>query len=351
MTIDEEPDDLIESIKILSTDDERLKSFGQLFANDSARKILQLLFNEELTAAQISQKTDVSLQLVKYHLHKLQDLGVVKISKTSKNSKSHDMKYYVAKRFSVVVVPPKFSKKTKGSRLLVHSFRHIYRVAGLGVATGIAGMFSVLQLMQGSRLAPDFTSDVSSPARDTEEWRIAEDGDHAMPVMQQQQQQQDTQQQDTSQSESLQPDMSLEESTSQQDVSQKIQDESMVDAGDALQEQQALTTEISEKDSETAADSLVADMQPVDPANVSHAPESAEPEPEPGSAEPPHSLEGQEVLFDADLEGAETLSDVVLTASLSPSSPFPELFLPLVAITAVLGGLTIFYLAKYLKKS
>ncbi|RMW33788.1 MAG: ArsR family transcriptional regulator, partial [Nitrosopumilus sp.] len=128
----ENPDDgLTEKIKILATDDEKIKSFGELFTNDSSREILQLLFNEEMTANQIAQKTDISLQLVKYHLNKLQDLGVVKISKVEKNSKSQDMKVYSATKFSIVIVPPKLSEKTKESKLLVRSFRHIYKVAGL----------------------------------------------------------------------------------------------------------------------------------------------------------------------------------------------------------------------------
>ena len=142
----ENPDDgLTEKIKILATDDEKIKSFGELFTNDSSREILQLLFNEEMTANQIAQKTDISLQLVKYHLNKLQDLGVVKISKVEKNSKSQDMKVYSATKFSIVIVPPKLSEKTKESKLLVRSFRHIYKVAGLAIATGVSGLFSLSQ--------------------------------------------------------------------------------------------------------------------------------------------------------------------------------------------------------------
>ena len=143
----ENPDDgLTEKIKILATDDKKIKSFGELFTNDSSREILQLLFNEEMTANQIAQKTDISLQLVKYHLNKLQDLGVVKISKVEKNSKSQDMKVYSATKFSIVIVPPKLSEKTKESKLLVRSFRHIYKVAGLAIATGVSGLFSLSQL-------------------------------------------------------------------------------------------------------------------------------------------------------------------------------------------------------------
>jgi len=154
MSIDEiSEDEITEKIKILATDDEKIKSFGELFTNDSSREILQLLFNEELTATQIAQRTDISLQLVKYHLNKLRDLGIVKILKIEKNSKSQDMKIYSATKFSIIIVPPKLSEKTKESKLLVRSFRHIYKVAGLGIATGFSGLFS-LSLLQKDKQIP-----------------------------------------------------------------------------------------------------------------------------------------------------------------------------------------------------
>ena len=143
-------DEITEKIKILATDDVKIKSFGELLTNDSSRTILQLLFNEELTALQIAEKTGISLQLVKYHIIKLQDLGVVRITKTEKNSKSQDMKFYSASKFSMVIVPPKYSEKTKESKLLVRSFKHIYKIAGLGIAAGISGLMSLSMLQQDS---------------------------------------------------------------------------------------------------------------------------------------------------------------------------------------------------------
>jgi predicted transcriptional regulator len=143
MSSENNDDEFVEQIKILATDDKKIKSFGEIFSNDSSREILQLLFNEELSAAQIAQKTDISLQLAKYHLTKLQDLGVINISKIEKNSKSKDMKIYTATKFSIVVVPPTLSEKTKESKSLVRSFKYIYKVAGLGIATGISGLLSL----------------------------------------------------------------------------------------------------------------------------------------------------------------------------------------------------------------
>lgn len=149
-------EEITEKIKIIATDDEKIKSFGELLTNDSSRAILQLLFNEELTALQIAEKTGISLQLVKYHIIKLQDLGVVKVTKIEKNSKSQDMKFYSATKFSMVIVPPKYSEKTKESKLLVRSFKHIYKIAGLGISAGISGLMSLSLMQQGSRIPADF---------------------------------------------------------------------------------------------------------------------------------------------------------------------------------------------------
>jgi DNA-binding transcriptional ArsR family regulator len=152
---EENEDKITEKIKIIATDDDKIKSFGELLTNDSSRAILQLLFNEELTALQIADKTGISLQLVKYHIIKLQDLGVVKVTKVEKNSKSQDMKFYSASKFSMVIVPPKYSEKTKESKLLVRSFKHIYKIAGFGIAAGLSGLLSLATLQQDNQIPVD----------------------------------------------------------------------------------------------------------------------------------------------------------------------------------------------------
>ncbi len=179
MSTDETSNDEInEKIKILATDDEKIKSYAELFTNDSSREILQFLFNEELSATQIAQKTNISLQLVKYHLNKLQDLGIAKISRIEKNSKSQDMKIYSAAKFSIVIVPPKLSEKTKESKLLVRSFRNIYKLAGVGVAAGITWTtLSLTALKQDKQISVDdavITNQLSSREESTTRSEMAE---------------------------------------------------------------------------------------------------------------------------------------------------------------------------------
>lgn len=133
--------DMTEKIEIFSTDDEKIKSFGELLTNDSSRSILQLLFKEEMTANEIAQKTGESLQLVKYHINKMQDMGIVKVSKVEKNTKAQDMKYYTATKFAIVILPNSVSEKAKESKSLLRSFKILYKFAGVGVAT-VAAFFA-----------------------------------------------------------------------------------------------------------------------------------------------------------------------------------------------------------------
>ena len=71
-----------------------------------------------------------------------------------KNSKSQDMKIYTAIKFSIVIVPPTLSEKTKESKSLARSFRHIYKVAGFGIATGVSGLLSLSQMPRDKQI-PD----------------------------------------------------------------------------------------------------------------------------------------------------------------------------------------------------
>ncbi len=69
------------------------------------------------------------------------------------------MKIYSTSKFSIVIVPPKMSKKTKEGKLLICSFRHIYKVAGLGITTGLSGLLSLSQFQNKIIRVDDFTTD------------------------------------------------------------------------------------------------------------------------------------------------------------------------------------------------
>lgn len=147
----EDPLGINEKVEILSTDDDKIKAVGELLSSDSSRAILKLLFNEQMTANQISQKTEISLPLVIYHLKKMQDAGIVKIAQTGKNTKSHDMKYYTVDKFAIVILPSGMTEKARSSKSLLNSFNRIYRFATIGGA-GLAAWFSSQFIQQQNRL-------------------------------------------------------------------------------------------------------------------------------------------------------------------------------------------------------
>jgi len=138
-----EKSELVKSIDILSTDDSKLKVFAEVISNKSSLEILNLLFKNEMTANEISQKTNVSLQLVKYHLEKMQRIDLVCVSRVGKNSKARDMNYYKASKFAVVITPAEVTEKAKQSKLLSRSFKSIYRFFGLAAAS-VASVLSII---------------------------------------------------------------------------------------------------------------------------------------------------------------------------------------------------------------
>ncbi len=153
MAQDKSRQPVAEKIGIYDTDDQRLRALGEVLITDASRTILKLLFDSTLTANEISQRTQFSLQLVRYHLKKMQDVGLVEISKIGKNTKSHDMKYYTATKFAIVIVPSKFSEKAKSSKSLFKSFNSIYRFGAIAVAA-IGSWFATVTLQPVGRFLP-----------------------------------------------------------------------------------------------------------------------------------------------------------------------------------------------------
>jgi len=152
MNSDDIPD-LSDRVDILSTEDEKLKTIGEILSSDSSRNILKILFDKSLTANQIAQKTEMSLPLVIHHLKKMQSAQMVKIANVGKNSKSHDMKYYTIDKLAIVILPTTMTQPAKKSKSLFNSFTRIHRLATLG-GVSIAAWFSSQFIQNQNNLEP-----------------------------------------------------------------------------------------------------------------------------------------------------------------------------------------------------
>ena len=147
--VDDDAVGISDRVEILSTEDQKMKAIGEILSSDSSRAILKLLFNDSLTANQISQKTEISLPLVIYHLKKMQESGVVKITSVGKNTKSHDMKFYTVDKLAIIILPAQMSEPAKKSKSLFNSFTRIHRLATLG-GVSIAAWFSSQIIQKGA---------------------------------------------------------------------------------------------------------------------------------------------------------------------------------------------------------
>lgn len=153
-----------DKIEILSTDDLKIKAIGELLSNDSSRMILNLISSQEMTASEISNKTHLSLELVRYHLQKMLDADIVNISKTEKNTREQPMKYYRITKLIAIVLPQEASKKAKKSKSLFNSLSRIYRFMIIGASaiiswyatyTIIPDKSAVLKLPRDSGFIPE----------------------------------------------------------------------------------------------------------------------------------------------------------------------------------------------------
>jgi DNA-binding transcriptional ArsR family regulator len=116
------------SIKIISVDDEKIKTVGEILANDSSRAILKILAGKETSANQIAQDTNLSIALVSFHLKKMQNAELVKITRTGKSVKGQDVKYYSATNQSVLITPAKQAES------VLQSMKRYSRFAAIGLA-------------------------------------------------------------------------------------------------------------------------------------------------------------------------------------------------------------------------
>ncbi len=178
MSEEDKPVAVSDKVEILSTEDDKIKEIGEILSSDTSRKILTVLFNQSLTANEISQKTEISLPLVIYHLKKMQDASVVKITNVGKNTKSHDMKYYTIDKFAIVILPTQMSKPAKTSKSLFNSFSRIHRIATLGAAS-IAAWFSA-QFMQQTKQISTITNEQVAQDEGAQMAMKAEDADVAL---------------------------------------------------------------------------------------------------------------------------------------------------------------------------
>lgn len=80
MKDNKEQDEILDKIKVFSSEDERLKILGELLSNKSSRDIIRLLIEKEMYTNEIAKKLELRVSLVIHHLKKMESIGLLDIT-------------------------------------------------------------------------------------------------------------------------------------------------------------------------------------------------------------------------------------------------------------------------------
>ena len=135
---------------VFSSDDHRLKILGEIFGNNTSRKIITVLIENEMTAMQISDKLGLKINLVLYHLEKMLSLQIILITKRTKNIRGHQVKHYRAKQ-AVMIFSKNAKNRAEKSKMLSDVIKRITRFSAIGIAGVFTWIITNISI-QGDRI-------------------------------------------------------------------------------------------------------------------------------------------------------------------------------------------------------
>jgi len=112
--VDPSPDDVFYIEKLYS---EKAKLLASEISNETARKILKELYKNPASITDLSNKLDIPVSTIQYHVNKLMELGVIKIAQKRLGKRMKDVKMYVYDKESIVFL----------SSIEKHEFEHLLR--------------------------------------------------------------------------------------------------------------------------------------------------------------------------------------------------------------------------------
>ena len=133
MTVDDK-------IKVFDSDDKSLKLLGELLSNDTSRRIIKLLIENESYTNEISKKLDIRVSLVIHHLKKLEELGVLEITHKQIVKKGNDHRYFRMVP-GLFLAPSKSKEEIEKSGFLKKIFKEGIKFSSILIAFGFASIW------------------------------------------------------------------------------------------------------------------------------------------------------------------------------------------------------------------
>jgi len=130
------------NIRVFGNDDESLRILGQILSNETSRKIIQLLTQEEMYTNQISKRLGIQMNTIIFHLKKLVEVGLVTVTHKQIIKKGVDHKYYkMIPNIFVTSTQPK--KEVHANGFLKKFFKEGIKFAAIGFLSIITWKYFV----------------------------------------------------------------------------------------------------------------------------------------------------------------------------------------------------------------
>ncbi|WP_456477755.1 ArsR/SmtB family transcription factor [Geoglobus ahangari] len=134
---------------------EKAKLLASEISNDTACRILKELYRNPLSITDLSERLNMPVSTVQYHVNKLMELGVIKIARKRLGRRMRDVKMYVYDKESIVFLSS--MEKHEFERLLkmfvVHYVKRqlpaVLTISSLlGLVFGLAGSVAIRRFIE-----------------------------------------------------------------------------------------------------------------------------------------------------------------------------------------------------------
>ncbi len=129
-------------IKIFGSDDD-LKSLGELLSNETSRKIIKNLMENQMYTNEIATKLDMRVSLVIHHLKKMESLGLLEITDKKIKRKGEKHRFFTMNS-DIFVTLDKTKEDFEKKGILKRIFRDGIKVTAVGIASFIAWSTTLL---------------------------------------------------------------------------------------------------------------------------------------------------------------------------------------------------------------
>jgi len=102
---------------VITPSDENTEKIGKILANETCRKILDVLSNEPLSSTQIAEKMGIPLTTVESNIDRMAEVGMIRVHHKQWSPKGRKVNFYEPAE-KLILIAPKAKTKTKISQTL-----------------------------------------------------------------------------------------------------------------------------------------------------------------------------------------------------------------------------------------